>query len=132
MADHIGDGFGFYAVGTTNAAAHSSVSSRRARSKDQEAALGSDAAATTAPSAREQARARRRRAEEKDRGHRYEYMDPSRRQWRPISARAARLCGHHAPACPGNCRGLVTLPGDGFGDAPSVPMVPGSWDAEPE
>ncbi|EUA32802.1 hypothetical protein I552_0281 [Mycobacterium xenopi 3993] len=63
-------------MGTTNAAAHSSVSSRRARSKDQEAALGSDAAATTAPSAREQARARRRRAEEKDRGHRYEYMDP--------------------------------------------------------
>ncbi|MDA3638557.1 PPE family protein [Mycobacterium xenopi] len=124
---------GFYAVGTTNAAAHSSVSSRRARSKDQEAALGSDAAATTAPSAREQARARRRRAEEKDRGHRYEYMDPepstmaSDQRSGPLG-----FAGTMPQPAQATAAGLVTLPGDGFGDAPSVPMVPGSWDAEPE
>ena len=124
---------GLYAVGTTNASVQSSTTSRRARSKDQQSALDSEAAAEPAPSAREQARARRRRAREKDRGHRYEYMDPLPSTM--VSDQGAGPLGFAGTMPRGatpTAAGLVTLPGERFGDAPRFPMVPGSWDAGPE
>lgn len=105
------------------------------------------AAAAAAAAARELRRARRRRRAPMDdhhRGWRHEFIgadgdvvpgtDPH-----PFAS-PATASGHGAPTLgfPGTVHaytpgptGLATLAGDEFGGAPSVPMVPGTWEPDP-
>ncbi|BBY39468.1 PPE family protein [Mycobacterium mantenii] len=102
-----------------------------------------DAAAAAAPAAAsvsERQRARRqRRATMQDHYRGYEFMDPEPDVGPepdlglPIASdRGAGSLGFAgtAPAQTPEAAGLTTLTGGQFGDGPSVPMLPGSWEGE--
>ncbi len=98
------------------------------------------AAASAAASVSERQRARRRRqATMKDHYRGYEYMDLEPDDgpitdpgWSVASDRGAGSLGFAgtAPAENTEATGLVTLAGDEFGNGPSMPMLPGSWESD--
>ncbi|OJZ74578.1 PPE family protein [Mycobacterium paraffinicum] len=141
--DGIGAGMSdaLYAVGLSGLAARGSASGR-ARRKSEEPApddVDAPAAAGAAAATKKKARARRRRAgTATDRAYRYEFMDldqdsrvddedpeavsPSDQGGGPLGfAGAAARSGLPQPT------GLATLTREGFGDGPTVPMMPSSW-----
>ncbi len=110
---------------------------RKAPEPDRSAAA---AAASAAASVADRQRARlRRRATMKDHYRGYEYMDlepdagpitdPG---WSVASDRGAGSLGFAgtAPTDTAEAAGLSTLGGDAFGNGPSVPMLPGSWERD--
>ncbi|WP_231996367.1 hypothetical protein [Mycobacterium scrofulaceum] len=128
-----------YAVGLSGLAARGSASNR-ARRKSEEPApddVDAPAEAAAAAAAKKKARARRRRAgTATDRAYRYEFMDPDSGVDDDIPdavrasdqgggslgfAGAATISGLAQPT------GLTTLTREGFGDGPTVPMMPSSW-----
>ncbi|WP_374025762.1 PPE family protein [Mycobacterium sp. HNNTM2301] len=141
--DGIGAGMSdaLYAVGLSGLAARGSANGR-ARRKSEEPApddVDAPAAADAAAAAKRKARARRRRAgTATDRAYRYEFMDldqdssaddedldavrASDQGGGPLGfAGAAARSGLAQPT------GLATLTREGFGDGPTVPMMPSSW-----
>ncbi len=76
-----------------------------------------------------------------DRGHRYEYLEP---EIDSGTERVTPLAHHYAPSEQGagalgfagavgknsgvQAAGLATLAPDEFGNGPTMPMVPGTWD----
>jgi PPE-repeat protein len=118
-----------YAVGLSGLSARNSASSRARRKSEEPAPDDAEAEAPAAAPAGERARRRRRQgATVQDRAHRYEYMDveASASAAGPLGfAGAATQSGVPEPA------GLATLAGDGLSDGPRLPMLPGSWGAEP-
>ncbi|OBA83847.1 hypothetical protein A9W99_05375 [Mycobacterium sp. 1164966.3] len=99
------------------------------------------AAAPSAASAREKERARRRRRaamNEHHHGYRYEFLDLDSDAEPPPSTVASDQSGGTlgftgtAPQTAGAASGLITLKDDGFGGGPTVPMVPGTWEPDPE
>ncbi len=121
----------------------SSSAQRRASEPDSAAA-----AAAAAASAQERQRARRhRRAAMQDHYRGYEYMDlepdtgsepdPSVDPVRLAASSVASDQGAGSLGFSGTARedvaeaaGLTTLAGDKFGNGPSVPMLPGTWEPE--
>jgi hypothetical protein len=98
-------------------------------------------AAPSAASAREKERARRRRRaamNEHHHGYRYEFLDLDSDAGPPPSTVASDQSGGTlgftgtAPQTGGAASGLITLKDDGFGGGPTVPMVPGTWEPDPE
>lgn len=97
------------------------------------------AAASAAASAAERQRARRRRrAAMKDHYRGYEFMDlepdaaPEPDPASPVASdRGAGSLGFAGttPAQTSEAAGLATLAGDEFGNGPSMPMLPSSWDS---
>jgi PPE-repeat protein len=122
----------------------SSSAQRKAPEPDSAAA-----AASAAASARERQRARRRRrATVKDRYRGYEFMDLEPDSGAetdpfadPVTYSAASVASGRTAGTLGfagtvrrdadiAAAGLTTLAGDEFGGGPSVPMVPGTWEAD--
>jgi len=122
----------------------SSSAHRKAPEPDSAAA-----AASAAASAREKQRARRRRrATVKDRYRGYEFMDLEPGNGAetdpfadPVTYSAASVASGRTVGTLGfagtvrrdadiAAAGLTTLAGDEFGGGPSVPMVPGTWEAD--
>ncbi|WP_446670408.1 PPW family C-terminal domain-containing PPE protein, partial [Mycobacterium tuberculosis] len=106
----------------------------------------SAAAAAAAAAVRDQARARRRRRVTR-RGYGDEFMDMNidvDPDWGPppgedpVTSTVAsdRRAGHLGFAgtarreAVADAAGMTTLAGDDFGDGPTTPMVPGSWDPD--
>ncbi|RER06390.1 hypothetical protein DSJ48_04520, partial [Mycobacterium tuberculosis] len=104
------------------------------------------AAAAAAAAVRDQARARRRRRVTR-RGYGDEFMDMNidvDPDWGPppgedpvtstvASDRGAGHLGFAGTArreAVADAAGMTTLAGDDFGDGPTTPMVPGSWDPD--
>jgi PPE-repeat protein len=115
---------------------------RKAREPDVAAA-----AAPAAASAREKEMARRRRRaamnaqHHVDRGYRYEFLDLDSDLSNTSAATTERGVGTlgFAGTAPSGASGggvaaagLATLAGDGFGGGPSVPMMPGTWEPDPD
>lgn len=136
-----GGGPGFfppYLIGSPGAAVPAAARANAPAGARKKAAAPDTAGAAVGELARE-ARARRRRAAMREKGHGYEYMDLR-----------ADLDGDGAPASPtasdrgagplgfsgvsdkadATTRGLATPGEGGFGDAPSAPMLPSTWDRE--
>ncbi|MDT5347022.1 MAG: hypothetical protein QOH91_309 [Mycobacterium sp.] len=107
------------------------------------------AAAGAGASAREKERSRRRRRAAMNvqhRGYRYEFLDLDpdipdiHTEFEPSASTAASDQGGGALGFAGTApkatdvaaTGLATLPGDGFGGGPSAPMVPGTWELDPD
>ncbi|QLL05048.1 PPE family protein [Mycobacterium vicinigordonae] len=101
-------------------------------------------AASAAASARAKAR-RRRRGDVKNRGYRDEYLTlDDTPDWTPDEQLDNDVAGSDAGAGPlgftgtamrsrvREAAGLTTLAGDSFTDAPTVPMMPGSWGGDPD
>jgi PPE-repeat protein len=112
-----------------------STSARRKAPEPDSAA----AAAAAAEATREQRRARRRRRAKMDDHYRgYEYMDldsdDGREPASTASDRGGGAAGFAGTATSAGitATGLATLPGDEFGSGPTVPMVPGTWEPDPE
>lgn len=138
-------GFGYLMGGGGPGPAVGPTLTDRSRVKAPASDISAQEAATATAATREQARARRRRrAAVKDRGYRDEYADlddnidpdpgPSTRDQltAPTAAsdRGASALGPTDTARKTNitpAAGLTTLARDGFGGAPTVPMVPGTW-----
>jgi PPE-repeat protein len=105
-------------------------------------------AAPAAASARDKDRARRRRRAAMNdgdvyRGERYEFLDLDSPGAAVSSTPAASdrgvgtfgFAGTGPSGASGGAvaaAGLATLPGDGFGGGPSVPMMPGTWEPDPD
>ncbi|OBK18880.1 PPE family protein [Mycobacterium asiaticum] len=78
---------------------------------------------------------RRRRTKVAQLGRGYEYMDLEPESDAPIaSGRGAGIPGFTGTAArrPAPAAGLTTLAGDEFGNNPRMPMLPGTWDGDPE
>ena len=115
-----------------------SSAQRRASEPDSSAA-----AAAAGASAAERQRARRRRRagmQDRYRGHEFMDLDPED-SWRPepaflaasvASDRGAGRLGFAGTALKDHeeVAGLTTLAGDEFGNGPSVPMLPGTWEPD--
>jgi PPE-repeat protein len=109
---------------------------QRKASEPRSAAVAAPAAASV--SERQRAR-RQRRAAMKDHYRGYEYIDLEPDDG-PIpdpglsvaSDRGAGSLGFAgtAPVGSAEATGLTTLAGDEFGNGPSAPMLPGSWDSD--
>ncbi|BCQ06983.1 putative PPE family protein PPE3 [Mycobacterium heckeshornense] len=125
------EGFG-YLVGGINLGQESALAgrSRATRPAPETAAV---AAAPSAPS-QQQARVRRRPGTIIDRGYRYEYLEIDDES--AVSAVASESgAGSFGFAGtvgqrPATASGLATLAGDEFGEGPTMPMLPGSWERE--
>lgn len=100
--------------------------------------IATAAVAAAAASAAERRRARRRRGSAvKERGFRDEYMDmdddvdpgPAPAPEVSASARSAAVSGFTGTFARGTqpATGLTQLSGNGFGDGPTEPMLPGTW-----
>ncbi|OBF82679.1 hypothetical protein A5791_04420, partial [Mycobacterium sp. 852002-51163_SCH5372311] len=114
----------------------SSSAQRKAREPEITAA-----AAASGASAREKERARRRRRaamNEHERGHRHEFLDLDSDVEPPPSTVASDQSGGTlgftgtARKAAGAAAGLTTLTDDGFGGGPKVPMIPGTWEPDPD
>lgn len=121
----------------------------RAKAPASDMAAVSSAAALAATQARRKAR-RRRGAEVKDRGHRDEYMTlddgpaapPAESQpvTRPTSTQssqqgagalgAAGLGGTQTKTDAADAAGMTSLDGDSFGNGPTTPMLPNTWNLD--
>ncbi|MGA8548502.1 MAG: PPE domain-containing protein [Mycobacterium sp.] len=133
-----------YAVGPPGIGVGSGMSNS-ARSSARKKGFEPEAAAAAAPAARKAARARRRRRAGL-RGHGHEYMDMNFHvdpQWgQPGGPRDALTVASDQGAGPlgfagtvvkptvSDAAGLTTLSDDQFGGGPTMPMVPGSWNAD--
>lgn len=134
---------GFYAVSASGLSAQSGAHSRARGRAPESATEDASAAAPATASTREQARARRRRAAAMDRAHRHEYMDlePVLDDGPDDAHVAATLASDRGGGVMGfagtagktstaQAAGLTTLGENGFGTAPTLPMVPGSWETD--
>jgi PPE-repeat protein len=136
-----------YLVGGPTLGGSMSMSSSAQRKASEPDAAA--AAAAAAASAREKQRARRRRrGAMKDRYRGYEFMDldsdngaepdPFADAEKLVASAVASGAGAGPLGFAGTAHkeadipaaGLATLAGDGFGGGPSVPMVPGTWEAD--
>ncbi len=128
-----GPGFGFGPTMRTSAVSQASSS----------ASASAAAAAAAAASSRNKSKSRRRRgAGAADRGYRYEFMTmdgtdstPPPPGERTMTAMASDhgagnlgFTGTASKATIAGPAGLATLTGDSFGEGPTLPMMPGSWD----
>ena len=77
--------------------------------------------------------------DEDHRGYRYEFLDSGPSEESDVNPPAPLTSEHGAGSLgfagtvrreAGAAAGLATLPGDGFGGGPAVPMVPGTWDQD--
>ncbi|OBG62186.1 MULTISPECIES: PPE family protein [unclassified Mycobacterium] len=141
--DGIGAGMSdaLYAVGLSGLAARGSASGRSRRKSEEPAPddVDAPAAAAAAAAAKKKARARRRRpGTATDRAYRYEFMDLDQESGAgdedPDAVRASDqgggplgFAGAAARSGLAQPTGLATLTRDGFGDGPTVPMMPSSW-----
>jgi PPE-repeat protein len=121
------------------------MSTNASSSAKRKAPEGDTAAAGAAAAAREQARARRRRRA-KLRGYGDEFMDLNvevQPDWgsppdEPTTSASDKgagplgFAGTVAHDAATRAAGLTTLASDGFGESPSVPMMPGTWSSEPD
>jgi PPE-repeat protein len=118
-----------YAVGLSGLSSSSSASARAQRKSAQPAPDDAEAPAAASTTARERERRRRARgATAKDRAHRYEYMDIDGNS--DHGAGPIGFAGAESRRGTADAAGLVTLPGRGLADGPTVPMVPSSWPHE--
>ncbi|CAN5262791.1 PPE family protein [soil metagenome] len=121
----------------------------KARAHASDMAAVSAAAAAAAAQAKRRAR-RRRGAEVKDRGHRDEYMtmddgpvappDEPQPVTRPSTTQmsqrgagplgAAGLGGTQTKTGTGDAAGMTSLDGDSFGNGPTSPMLPNTWNLD--
>jgi PPE-repeat protein len=119
-------------VGGLTAAARRAASASTT-TKTLEPAAAAALAAAAGPEEPGQAR-RRRRAKVEMRGRGYEYMDlepepavmPSDRDAGPLG-----FAGTAANETAATAAGLATLADDEFGGGPRMPMMPGTWNADP-
>lgn len=134
-----------YAVGHLGIGAGSAMSTS-AGSSAKKKAPEPDTAAASVVVEREAARGRRRRRRAGLRGYGDEFMDTNVEvdpDWgalageKPVAAAVASGRGAGqlgfagtAPTAEMPAAGLTTLAGDKFGNGPSMPMVPGSWNPE--
>ncbi|MGW4101039.1 PPE domain-containing protein [Mycobacterium sp. NPDC004974] len=138
-----GGGPGFFppyligAVGVGVPAAARANASAIAKKKASEPDI---AAAAAGESAREARARRRRRAGMRDRGHGNEYMDLQADPQETASPGAAQTVSDRGAGPMGfsgvldkadtTTTGLTTLGDGGFGDGPSAPMLPSTWDPD--
>ncbi|GFG79425.1 PPE family protein [Mycobacterium paragordonae] len=123
----------------------SGLSAKASSAAKRQASQPDSAAQAAAAAAREQGRARRRRAA-RNRGFGDEFLDMNvdvNPQWDPqrdpqwdgppsaqASERGAQTMGFAGTVSDeslSGAAGLTTLAGDGFGDGPRMPLLPGSW-----
>ncbi|MEB4208374.1 PPE family protein [Mycobacterium sp. 94-17] len=123
-----------YLVGGPGIGTGSGMGSGAQRKAPEPDAAATAAAAAASAATRRRAR-RRRRATMDDHYRGYEFMDLE-----PVPDPGSTVASEHgagplgfagvAPARGAEAAGLTTLRGDEFGNGPSVPMLPGSWDSD--
>jgi PPE-repeat protein len=74
---------------------------------------------------------RRRRVKEQMLGRGYEYMDLEPDEGRPVGVGAQGFSGTAAKAGGRTAAGLITLADNALGGGPRMPMMPGTWGADP-
>ena len=137
-----GGGPGFappYVVGGPTIGAGMSLQAKTQEPTTRGGSKAPAAAAAIAAAAKEQTR-KRRRQRAKQRGYGDEFMDMNvdvDPDWgAPTAARIAVRGRWDFPArwrrAVSTAAGLATLHGDEFGAGPTMPMVPGTWGADPE
>ncbi|GAB1816022.1 PPE domain-containing protein [Mycobacterium sp. MUNTM1] len=126
-----------YLVGGPGIGTGAGLSSGAQRKAPEPDAAAAAARAATSATERQRAR-RRRRAAMKDHYRGHEFMDidddgpipdPG---WSVASDRGAGSLGFAgtAPAATAEAAGLTTLAADEFGNGPSIPMLPGTWESD--
>ncbi|OBF64211.1 hypothetical protein A5753_11215 [Mycobacterium sp. 852002-51971_SCH5477799-a] len=128
-----------YLVGGPGIGTDSGMGSGAQRKSSEPRSAAAAAAPAAASSSERQRARRRRRATMTDHYRGYEYMDlepdaaPTPDPGLSVASdRGAGSLGFAgtAPAGSAEATGLTTLAGDEFGNGPSAPMLPGSWDSD--
>jgi PPE-repeat protein len=127
-----------YLVGGPGVGTDSGMGSGAQRTASEPRSAAAAAPAAASVSERQRAR-RRRRATMKDHYRGYEYMDLEP-DYEPIPDPGVPVASDHGagplgfagttPVGSAEATGLTTLAGDEFGNGPSAPMLPGSWDRD--
>jgi PPE-repeat protein len=121
-----------YLMGDLSAAAGAAAAGRARKKAPQPDSAAAPAAAAAAPEERAQTQ-RRRRAKAQMLGRGYEYMDLEDESVTASATGAGSqgFAGTATKAGAGRAAGLTTLGGDAFGGGPRMPMIPGTWGADP-
>lgn len=140
-----GGGPGFfppYLIGAPGVGVPAAARANAAATAKKKASEPDIAAAAAGESAREARARRRRRAGMRDRGHGNEYMDLQADPQESASPGAAQTVSDRGAGPMGfsgvldkadkTTTGLTTLGDGGFGNGPSAPMLPSTWDPDPK